>query len=102
MCAFSLPLSQTKLMRYEQAKNAFDHLNGFHLQERYLVGGSFTGGRGGRRELMSGVQCFITRRQNRPTRRTSHGGKRRWRSRRRSTGFPRRSKGVWRGREDGV
>lgn len=29
----------TPYIRCSQAKNAFDNLNGFHLQDRYLVGG---------------------------------------------------------------
>lgn len=29
---------ETRSSRLGQAKNAFEHLNGFHLQERYLVG----------------------------------------------------------------
>lgn len=40
-------LSLAELMRVGvQAKNAFDHLNGFHLQERYLVGTSSPSRRG--------------------------------------------------------
>ena len=35
-----LPLSMFACLTYRQAKNALEHLNGFHLQERYIVGKS--------------------------------------------------------------
>lgn len=40
LAALSAPYKRSELTRVGmlQAKQAFDHLNGFHLQERYLVG----------------------------------------------------------------
>nr|VWO99273.1 Uncharacterized protein [Ganoderma boninense] len=39
-CSFDVPLHHAPCRRWRasaQAKNALDHLNGFHLQERYIV-----------------------------------------------------------------